>query len=167
MSEPIHPGAGAPPPPPPPAWPRASVIVSAIAVLIIGIALGFVVDRAMLRHRGFAPRARMVGFREPFARGGGDAWRRMHDRLARDLDLTPAQSARIDSIMAKRVADLRQIQQEMRPRMRAVLQQTRAEMDSVLTPAQREKMRSLHPMRGPLGGMADSGRVPGAGRGPP
>ena len=79
---------------------------------------------------------RMVGGPHPF-----------DDRIAHELDLTDVQHARIDSIMAQRVRDIEHVRQEMRPRMRQIFTQTRTEMDSVLTPTQREKLHAMFPHR--------------------
>jgi len=65
------------------------------------------------------------------------------ERLAQELDLTPEQRTRVDSIMAQQMADFRHLQSTMRPRFDSVLATGQARLDSVLTPAQREKLRTL------------------------
>ena len=78
------------------------------------------------------------GMRE--GRRGGDG---MRERLARELDLTPDQQRRVDSIMTQQTRDFRRIREEMQPRFDALLQRAQAGLDSVLTPQQRARLQSL------------------------
>ena len=120
---------------------RALALAAVIAALLIGVLVGVALDHAVLRHRWRA-HGRFGPSPVGFMMGGP---RRMNDRIARELDLTPAQRERIDSIMARRIRDIEQVRQEVRPRMRQIFATTRAEIDSVLTPAQRERMHALFP----------------------
>jgi Spy/CpxP family protein refolding chaperone len=86
--------------------------------------------------------------------------REVVNRLTRELDLTSAQQNAIDSIMAGNEAEFAAMEKEMRPRMRAFLERTRGQIDSVLTPGQREKFHKF----GPRGGPPDE---PGGPEGPP
>ena len=118
---------------------RTLALAAVIAALLIGVLVGVALDRAVLRHRWWA----RGPFGPPpagFMMGGP---RRLNDRIARELDLTPTQRTRIDSIMARRIRDIEQVRQEVRPRMRQIFAETRAGIDSVLTPAQRERMHAL------------------------
>jgi Spy/CpxP family protein refolding chaperone len=120
---------------------RTLALAAVIAALLVGVLVGVALDRAVLRHRWWAPGP----FGPPpagFMLGGP---RRLNDRIARELDLTPVQRVRIDSIMARRIRDIEQVRQEVRPRMRQIFATTRAEIDSVLTPAQRERMHAIFP----------------------
>jgi Spy/CpxP family protein refolding chaperone len=67
----------------------------------------------------------------------------MRERLARELDLTPDQQRRVDSIMGQQTRDFRRIREEMQPRFDSLLQHAQAGLDSVLTPDQRARLRSL------------------------
>jgi Spy/CpxP family protein refolding chaperone len=67
----------------------------------------------------------------------------MRERFARELDLSPAQERRVDSIMAQQMLDFRRIRTEMQPHFDSLLAQAQARLDSVLTPAQRERLKSL------------------------
>jgi Spy/CpxP family protein refolding chaperone len=67
----------------------------------------------------------------------------MRERFARELDLTPEQARRVDSIMAQQMMEFRRIRSEMQPRFDSLLAHAQARLDSVLTPAQREKLESL------------------------
>jgi Spy/CpxP family protein refolding chaperone len=127
----------------------------AIALLAVvglaGMGLGFAADRLALHHdrgagRRFGPgdgpgRGTWDvgrGMRE--GRRGGDG---MRERLARELDLTPDQQRRVDSIMTQQTRDFRRIREEMQPRFDALLQRAQTGLDSVLTPAQRARLQSL------------------------
>jgi Spy/CpxP family protein refolding chaperone len=123
-------------------------------VLLVGIVIGFAGDRLALRHR-FGARAASFA-RAPFDASANQ--RRVGDRIAHQLDLTPAQRARVDSIMARNIRDIEQVRSEVRPRMREIFARTRTEMDSVLTPSQRKRLDSMFANRrrgrgrGPLDG---------------
>ena len=118
---------------------RALALAAIIAALLIGMLVGVALDRAALRHRWWA-RWR-IGPPPVGSMMGGP--RRLNDRIARELDLTPTQRVRVDSIMARRIRDIEQVRQEVRPRMRQIFERTRTEIDSVLTPAQRERMNAI------------------------
>ena len=151
MTEPLTP----PPASARPRSSRAALAAAAAAVLLIGALLGVALDRVALRaHRG--PHGR-------FGPGHGWAGRepgRLDDRIARELNLTAAQRSRIDSILARRIREMEQVRQEVRPRMAQIFAQTRAEIDSVLTPPQRERMHALFPPRGRGGPPGDAGPPP-------
>ena len=85
----------------------------------------------------------------------------MVQRLTRELDLTATQQQAIDSIMAGNEAEFAAMEKEMRPRMKAFFERSRGQIDSVLTPAQREKFHRFGPPDGP------PGPPPGGPGGPP
>jgi Spy/CpxP family protein refolding chaperone len=72
----------------------------------------------------------------------------MRARLARELSLNPEQSARIDTIMTRQFAAMEAITGPLRPRMDSLYASTRAAIDSVLTPEQREKRSRMFRERG-------------------
>ena len=127
----------------------------AIALLAVvglaGMGLGFAADRlALHRERGegrrFGPGG--PGSGPPDGRRGreGRDGRRgegMRERLAHELELTPDQQRRVDSIMSQQTHDFRRIREEMQPRFDSLLLRAQAGLDSVLTPAQRTRLRSL------------------------
>lgn len=130
---------------------RAMAIALLAVVGLAGMGLGFAADRLALHHdrgagRRFGPgdgpgrgmRDGGRGMRE--GRRGGEG---MRERLARELDLTPEQQRRVDSIMTQQTRDFRRIREEMQPRFDALLQRAQAGLDSVLTPEQRSRLRSL------------------------
>jgi hypothetical protein len=69
------------------------------------------------------------------------------DRLARDLDLTPEQRVRVDSIVTRRMAQRRALMAPVRDRMRQLFDSTRTDVDAVLTPAQRARLDSIRTRR--------------------
>lgn len=116
---------------------RATLIIAAIA-LASGIA-GAAIDRSLLMHgphRGPRP-----GGRSPAAQA---RWRsEMLDRMARDLAITPVQRGAIDSIFQRTDSTLHAIRQETEPRVRQVLEGSRAEIAARLDASQREKFLKL------------------------
>jgi Spy/CpxP family protein refolding chaperone len=124
-------------------------------VALAGMGLGFAADRLALRGQrpemgrfrggsgpgpGFGP---PEGRRGRDAGGGGRRGDGMRERLARDLELTPEQQRRVDSIMGKQMEDFRRIREEMQPRFDSLLVQAQAGLDSVLTRTQRERLKTL------------------------
>jgi Spy/CpxP family protein refolding chaperone len=69
------------------------------------------------------------------------------DRLARDLNLTPEQRGRVDSIVTRRMAQRRMLMAPVRDRMRQLFDSTRTDVDAVLTPVQRAKLDSMRTRR--------------------
>jgi len=141
---------------------RGMAIALLVVIALAGMGLGFAADRLALRRNGFDMRhpgqGPVPGFGPLEGRhgreghripGGGsrDAGGRgsdgMRQQFVRELDLTPDQQRRVDSIMSRQMADFRRIRAEMQPRFDSLLSQAQAGLDSVLTPAQREKLRTL------------------------
>lgn len=89
----------------------------------------------------------------PGGRGGpeGDQRRRnyMLDRMMKSLDLTPAQRAGIDSVMKTTDSSLKAIRVEMQPRLEAVFEASRVQIQARLTPEQREKYAKFREGKGP------------------
>lgn len=68
-------------------------------------------------------------------------------RILDRLDLSPEQRARVDAIMARRRVEAEAYWDREGPRMRAMVDSTRAEIRAVLTPAQRaeyDRLREQH-----------------------
>ena len=121
--------------------PRKSRLVAGVVIVLVflaGAAVGFFVHHAMLR-RGFPGWA--IGGPPPGPPPEVKGW--MLERLDRDLDLTAAQHARIDTVLTRREADLRALMAEARPRFEAIATRTRTEIQSVLTPAQQEEFAKI------------------------
>jgi hypothetical protein len=147
---------------------RRQATMVLVLVFLAGLLIGIAADRVWLRrHWGGRPgrggpggpfaegQGRGVGGPPGIFRGGmpramspefaAQRRREMVKRLTRELDLTATQQQSIDSIMAGNEAEFQVLEQEMRPRMRAFLMRTRGQIDSVLTPAQREKFHRFGP----------------------
>lgn len=133
----------------------------ALGILLVaaaGVASGVVLERQVLSRHGARG-----GWKKGELRAGGP--RAMHERFNRDLGLTPAQAAKIDSIFASHRPAIDSARAQSEPKVRAIIDQTRREIDSVLTPEQREKMHARmlreHPPGGSVGNMPpDGGRPP-------
>jgi len=132
---------------------RAMAIALLAVVGLAGIGLGFAADRLALHHepgggRRFGERGMRDAGRGAWEAGRGPRDGRrggegMRERLARELDLTPDQQRRVDSIMTRQTRDFRRIREEMQPRFDSLLERAQAGLDSVLTPAQRTRLQSL------------------------
>lgn len=161
---------------------QAAIVLS--LVLLAGLLIGMAADRLWLtRHWGGRPSRGGPG--GPFAdgprrgpggppgifRGGmpsamspefaAQRRREVVKRLTRELDLTATQQKAIDSIMAGNEAEFQALEQEMRPRMRSFLMRTRGQIDSVLTPGQREKFHKFGPPDGAHGPPGEPGEMDG------
>lgn len=124
---------------------RTMAVALLVVVGLAGMGVGFAADRLALRNEhnfGRRPPPPSFGsFRGP---GGRDAHRDgTRERLARELDLTPEQEVRVDSIMARQMASFRRLREAMRPRFDSLLADAQAQLESVLTPPQREKLKTL------------------------
>jgi Spy/CpxP family protein refolding chaperone len=112
--------------------------VFGLALLLVGcagVAVGVAIDRLVLyRHYGAAwtMEAPSSGARQAIAQ-----------QLARELDLTSAQQVQVDSILARRMAAYDSLRREYQPRVRVLMLDTRAAIDSILTPPQRERLRAM------------------------
>jgi Spy/CpxP family protein refolding chaperone len=114
----------------------ATVMFVLIGVFLGGLLAGVLVERTLLgppvAEAAAAPASPRPGSAED------------RERMARELDLTAEQQARIDEILDEQQAQLREIMRETRPRTRALLQETRSRIEEVLTPAQIERFEELH-----------------------
>lgn len=159
---------------------------TALAVLLLtavaGILLGVVLDRRVLLPHRFHVMHGMVwrhgglgaGAMFPGARAPGEWQRHAGDRLARELNLTPAQRVQVDSIMARRMAAFQGVRRETEARVTALLEETRRAIDSVLTPEQQARFHAMrHPRMGEPGvpggppSMPPPGGQPGGPGAPP
>lgn len=133
----------------------ALLTLGLVLVAAAGVASGVVLERAVLSRHGDR------GYGERGGRRGGPGHGPMHERFGRDLGLTKDQETKIDSIFASHRAAIDSARAASEPKIRAIIDQTRREVDSVLTPAQREKMHARMQREHPRG---DSTEPP---RGPP
>ena len=141
---------------------RARLWVAAgfVALVAAGVLSGIAFDRMVLMRgggRGGPPGARGMS---PFGgsmgpnRGGGfgrgmgsggpsdSVRRRMRDRFAEEFGLDSSQRAQIDALMARQEPKFRALRERIAPSMDSLTKETQGEMDRILTPIQREKMKA-------------------------
>lgn len=113
-------------------------VIAAIVLLLVacaGIAIGVAVDRLVLyRHYDAA------WTMEAPSSGAGQAIAR---QLARELDLSAAQQSKVDSIIARQMVAYDSLRRAYQPRVRDLMLGTRAAIDSILSPAQRDHLRAM------------------------
>ena len=124
--------------------PALAVVVLLLAVIVGGFA-GVAIDRHFLLRRMFRPGwERFEGRRPPRDR-------EFRNRFAEEVGLSPAQQVRIDSIMDRQARELRLVRSKVQPALDSIITRTRRQLDSVLTPEQRQKaeeIRHKHPRPG-------------------
>lgn len=121
---------------------RAGIVIAAIAIgsAIAGAGIDrWVVSRAP-RHGHGGP-----GAQSPEAAAKRRA--EMLERMTKDLSLTPAQRAGIDSIMQRTDSALRVVRGEMQPRLTAIFDSSRARIAARLDSAQKIKFAQQRPRR--------------------
>ena len=124
------------------AWvrPRLLAVVALLLAAVGGIAVGIAIDRATSESRRLGFLARGTAFRPPPDRHPRSE---LLDRLDAKLDLDPGQRARIDSVLARREAEMKALRDEVRPRFDSIAARTRGELVRILTPEQRERLDAL------------------------
>jgi|SRR5579863_1944317 Spy/CpxP family protein refolding chaperone len=129
--------------------PRALATLVVVIALLTGIVAGMATDRRLvMRYHGgpfggrFGPGGR--GLRGAWGGDGGHSapTDRMRQRFATELGLTPAQMTQVDSIMGRSMAQRHAIEDSVRPRMRAILDSARSQIENILTPDQRQKFEA-------------------------
>lgn len=65
------------------------------------------------------------------------------EMFGRELDLTPGQREKMQAIFEKYQPEMEKIMEANRPKMEEVRQRLKAEINTVLTPAQQKKMEEL------------------------
>jgi hypothetical protein len=117
-----------------PVWFVAATVI--VMSLLTGVIVGVAVDQRMLLwHRPGGPffLTRTMSHRIGIVPG----------HLERELGLSPAQSAAVDSITRHRMAQRDSLMARTFPVMRALLDSTRSDIERVLTPDQRAKFEQL------------------------
>jgi hypothetical protein len=105
-----------------------------------GVVLGVTLDRVIMHNR-MLHRFFGRGAHEPPL----EMRHHMVRRLTRELDLSEAQRALVDSILARQDSTLHELMRDLRPRFQELTSDTHTRIESVLTPAQLEKFRSMKP----------------------
>ncbi|MDI6845285.1 MAG: hypothetical protein QME28_04020 [Candidatus Saccharicenans sp.] len=106
------------------------VILSLVAVFLIGVTAGVVGDRTYLGKKKPAPRPRQ----EPFP---------TLEVISRELQLTPEQEEKIREIFKRSEERLEAFRKEVHGRLSELREQLKSEMDEVLTDEQEQKMKEL------------------------
>jgi Spy/CpxP family protein refolding chaperone len=118
---------------------RRLILVStkwrAATVILVSVLFGVVIG-AVGSHLLFHPH-------RPPMRHTPEMDARFIGALDRKLDLSPLQEQQVAAILKRSGADLEVLFRETRPRIRARLTQQDHEIESVLTPEQREKFRTM------------------------
>ncbi|HEX7977936.1 MAG TPA: hypothetical protein VF461_05000 [Gemmatimonadaceae bacterium] len=140
---------------------RAGLVIA--AVIVASAIAGAAIDRNLV-------------MRNVRRGGGGGGWDRrgpppemearrrtdMLDRMTKELSLSPAQRAGLDSVFTRTDSSLRAIRREMQPRLKQVFEASRAEMNARLDSTQRQKLASMR-LGGRPGGWEGRGGPPGGG----
>jgi Spy/CpxP family protein refolding chaperone len=135
---------------------------------LAGVAAGVALDRYVILPRRYGMRPPVDGPRGFF---GPRSRQVIEERLNRYLDLTPTQRAEFDSLMSREERELRTARVANQPKLDSIVAETRQEIDSILTPAQREKLHKLREEEGlgpagrGFGGRDGDGLRAGAGGG--
>jgi Spy/CpxP family protein refolding chaperone len=135
--------------------PRALAAALLTLTLGIGVLAGIAFDRLVLLPTG-AEAAEVGGAAPPgadptrlMARGGPgqapDA--RYLDFMVRELGLSEDQQLEVESILQRQQERIHELTRETRPQIRQVAVETRAAVDSVLTPEQRRRLQELREQR--------------------
>ena len=144
-----------------------AMLIAALVLLLVGaagVATGIALERRVLSRHGEIRRGSRGG---EFGRGGRggrpadtlEARKRFRERMIKDLDLTPEQAARIDTIRERQRPHMDSLRAVLEPQLRAAAEATRRQIEAVLTPEQLQKFRARAP-----GGPGDRR---GRGGGPP
>jgi len=126
--------------------PRLVAAIVLLAVFALGAAAGVLADRRLARDRGDRREGR--GGRLPSWVNRPESehrkyWSRLHDQLG----LTPDQRVAVDTLLARRARQLDAARHRMEPEMLLIMQTTRAQIDSILTPEQRQKLEEIRKER--------------------
>ncbi|MEP6690713.1 MAG: hypothetical protein ABJD07_06115 [Gemmatimonadaceae bacterium] len=93
-----------------------------LGALLVGGALGFTADRLVGPHRSARTRVEM------------------RERVARELELTPAQRVAVDSILEKRHRDFEATMAPLQPRLDSIRHKTQQDIRQLLNDGQRQKL---------------------------
>ncbi len=126
--------------------PRTLAGLVVVLTFVVGGLAGAVVDRSVGRASAELPppAGRRGPPGSPQDRQGREQHReRFVQQLTRELSLTPAQVAKIETITRAREQRMAALWREVQPRVDTLLAETRKEIDQVLTPEQRTKLQEL------------------------
>jgi Spy/CpxP family protein refolding chaperone len=126
--------------------PRVAAALVLLAVFVLGAAAGVLADRKLGRRDGGRRTEREGRVPSWLNRPESEHrkyWSRIHDRL----ELTQEQRAAVDTLLSRRARQLEAARHQMEPEMLRIMQETRAQIDSVLTPEQRQKFEEIRKER--------------------
>ena len=127
--------------------PRVMAGLTLAIVFAFGAAAGAVLDRVALRRH----HSRLI---ERVLSPPSESERRKHAaKMAKELSLTPAQAAAVDTILADRTRQLDAGRERFEAELSTLMAGTRRQIDSLLTPEQRGKLEAIrrrhgHPPKG-------------------
>jgi hypothetical protein len=137
--------------------PRAGVGVIVLAIVVIASGLaGAAIERYLIVTR-LGPLRPFVMSSDPMS--PADA-HRVAAHVADELDLTADQQRQVETLVTRRMSDLRGMRGQVRTQLLAMIDSTMTEIDSVLTPAQRVKFLELRRKRGYVDSAGHLIRVP-------
>jgi hypothetical protein len=120
--------------------PRLLAVLALLLAAVGGFAIGVAFDRATSESRRLGFLARGTAFRPPPNRHPRSE---LLDRLDAALDLDARQRTAVDSILARREAEMKALRDEVRPRFDSIASRTRGDLLMILTPTQRRGFDAL------------------------
>ena len=116
------------------------VVAGVVLVLagLVGAVAGMALDRTVLSpcQEDGASRGRRV----PYWARSGEEHRERWLKVSRSLNLSPAQTAAIDSILAEQARELELARKTVEPGFREIMHVTRERIDAVLTAEQKQQL---------------------------
>ena len=107
-----------------------------LTTFVAGALAGAASERVMRADDPPAPRQRGPELR------GGSRRLLLDEKFAKELQLTAEQRTQLEAIMDRRDQQAKKVWREAEPRLQAVGEQTRAEIQKVLTPEQTQKLET-------------------------
>ncbi len=155
--------------------PKWRMWVAVLAVFACGLVLGAVAGSLYERHAALSHIARIRADR------GASLAQMTLDRLQRDLNLEPEQSAAAKTLLEKSFARIHQLHEDLRPQMDKVLEEAAGQLKQGLKPEQAKRLEEMGgwrallpplpkpggPPHPPRGGPGGPGGPPPPGFGPP
>ena len=119
-----------------------------LVTLVLGVVGGVALERWALRPHRIAGTPRAMQATAPRNRfDPGRARVQVSSRLARQLDLTPAQRVQVDSLLRLQQQEAGALMRGMRPRLDSVTARTQAALTQILTPEQQRKFDAIRRRR--------------------
>jgi Spy/CpxP family protein refolding chaperone len=126
--------------------PRIAATLVLLATFALGAAAGVLADRKLGRQ-GWERRAEGRGKVPSWLNRPESEHRKYWGRIHDQLGLTPEQRAAVDTLLSRRARQLEAARHQMEPEMLRIMQTTRAQIDSILTPDQRSRLEEIRKER--------------------